>query len=81
LFLVCEYRGLGIRVSFFTPDLRTAYSYIDLPGDWHDGPGIVSRPNRHAVAREQCGVIPIEIFRAVGGEDPSTSTRRSSVSD
>jgi hypothetical protein len=40
---------------------------------WTEGPGIVCRPDRHAVpSRTHPANVPIDVFRSVGAKDPNT---------
>ncbi|BCS31506.2 beta-xylosidase [Luteitalea sp. TBR-22] len=61
-----------MRVSFFnramTSHLVTSpLSEIYIAGDWSEGPGIVSRPDKHSVpSATNCDRIPIDIIRSVG---------------
>ena len=40
-------------------------SPIRVPGVWAEGPGIVSRADKHALPGATCGTIPIDLMRAV----------------
>jgi hypothetical protein len=75
-FAVAVSRGDGatsaIEVAFYDRGLTTYLGSVSLPGSWHDGPGIVSRPDRHAVPSSACGVVPLDVVRAVGPGGPST---------
>jgi hypothetical protein len=60
-----------IRVHLFTQTLSGKTGEVDIPGGWQDGPGIVSRPDKHAVPSTQCGVVPFDVFKATGpANDP-----------
>ena len=37
---------------------------FSVAGDWHDGPGIVSRPDRHALPNGTCTDVALDILRA-----------------
>jgi hypothetical protein len=45
---------------------------VAIPGPWHEGPGIASRPDKHAIPGSSCDVIPFDVMRAVGGSDVSS---------
>src|SRR5262249_36541123 len=36
---------------------------------WREGPGIVSRPDKHAVPSGSCGVVPVDVMHATGDLD------------
>ncbi|MEU9115855.1 hypothetical protein AB0D04_29765 [Streptomyces sp. NPDC048483] len=48
------------------------YSEAAIPGQWSEGPGIVSRPDKHSVVSEtgDCGRLPIDVIRATTGSPP-----------
>ncbi|MGW2631542.1 beta-xylosidase [Streptomyces chattanoogensis] len=45
---------------------RHRYPEVAIPGQWTEGPGIVSRPDKHSVvsANNDCGRIPIDVIRS-----------------
>ncbi len=59
------------EVVFYTRDLSRGLAGPRLPGSWADGPGIVSRPDKHAVPSASCGVVPLDVMRAVGSSIPT----------
>lgn len=42
---------------------------IRMTGDWREGPGLVTRPDKHANPGSDCGSIPIDVMRALGPGD------------
>jgi hypothetical protein len=44
-----------------------------VPGQSADGPGIVRRPDGHAMASTVCGETPVDLIRPAGGVDVFTS--------
>lgn len=59
--------GSASKLSFFAPDFsRRTFSDVDMPLPVVEGPGLVSRPDRHSVAPSggQCGTVPIDIVDA-----------------
>ena len=36
-------------------------------GNWAEGPGIVGRPDRHAIPSPDCGRLPVDVMHAIGG--------------
>ena len=53
-------------VSFYDSTLATTSGSVSLPVNWTEGAGIVSRPDKHAVAAPTCGTIPIDIMVSTG---------------
>lgn len=64
------------KVRLFDQDLHAiAGKDILLKGVWADGPGIVSRPDKHAIPGDSCDVIPFDTFHGaspIPGGGPST---------
>jgi len=55
------------KLSFFTPDFSArSFADVALPLSVVEGPGIVSRPDRHSIppAGGQCGTVPVDILNA-----------------
>ncbi|MPZ20409.1 MAG: hypothetical protein GEV06_21210 [Luteitalea sp.] len=80
-FAIVQYINTSVhRVRFFNEALSAEQSAgltlnITNPnGNYREGAGIVSRPDKHAIPSTQCGVVPIDIVTAVGpnGSDPFT---------
>lgn len=48
------------------------YDSVNFAGAWVEGPGIVSRPDKHAVddAKAECGRVPIDVIHASKGSPP-----------
>ncbi|NUU26367.1 MAG: family 43 glycosylhydrolase [Streptomycetaceae bacterium] len=48
------------------------YAPANFAGAWVEGPGIVSRPDKHAVddAKSECGRVPIDVVHASKGSPP-----------
>jgi hypothetical protein len=74
-FAVAESRGNSVgtnitRIYLYDQNLTAVQSQLDVPGDWHSGPGLVSRPDKHAVPSTQCGIVPFDVFKATGPADP-----------
>ncbi|ARF58357.1 hypothetical protein B1H19_32965 [Streptomyces gilvosporeus] len=58
-------------------DLTThPYAEVAIPGQWSEGPGIVSRPDKHSVApgNNDCGRIPVDVFHSSTGSPPQQLT-------
>lgn len=59
--------GKRLRVTLWNRTLATTLASHAQPADWNEGPGLVSRPDKHAVASTNaCGVVPIDLLRSVG---------------
>jgi hypothetical protein len=54
-----------INVNIFDESLSHQLGDVTIPAKWNDGPGIVSRPDKHALASSTRGRIPFDIIRAV----------------
>ena len=66
----------GTTITFWDIDFRTnPYEPVLLPGAWREGPGLVRRPDGHAVvsAADPCGTVAIDLVRATreGRHGPS----------
>jgi hypothetical protein len=55
-----------LRVTFFDATLATTYGQVTMPINWVGTGGLVSRPDKHAVASATCGTIPIDVMTEVG---------------
>ncbi|MYT28291.1 MULTISPECIES: beta-xylosidase [unclassified Streptomyces] len=55
-------------LSFLDPDnlARHPHPDVTVPGQWTEGPGIISRPDKHSVVPpdNDCGRIPIDLIRS-----------------
>ncbi|RKG82521.1 beta-xylosidase [Corallococcus exercitus] len=60
------------RVFLFNSALNQQVDQFDVAGTWTEGPAIVSRPDKHAVASSTCGTVPVDILRSVGTGDVNT---------
>jgi hypothetical protein len=54
------------RVFLFNSGLNQLVDQFDISGSWTEGPALVSRPDKHAIASSTCGVVPIDVLRSVG---------------
>lgn len=61
-----------IRISLFNAALSQKVYDATFAGNWSEGPGIVSRPDRHAIPSPNCGTVPIDVVRSVGTADTAT---------
>ncbi|MFI1156967.1 hypothetical protein [Streptomyces sioyaensis] len=60
--------GSQTKLSFFAPDFsRKTFSDVPMSRKGFGGPGLVSRPDRHAVAPTagRCGVVPVDFITPV----------------
>lgn len=72
-FVVASHTAGGeTRLHLFDRELSTALDEVSISGAWTEGPGIVSRPDKHAVAAASCGTVPVDIMRSVGPGGPDT---------
>jgi hypothetical protein len=62
-------------LSFFDPtDFSTLkYEDVAIPGVWTEGPGIISRSDKHSVvtATTDCGRVPMDVVRSTEGAPPT----------
>ncbi|MDX3763771.1 hypothetical protein [Streptomyces sp. AK02-04a] len=66
--IVAHSDGPNSRLSFFAPDFSSrTFRDVKMPRNVVEGPGLVSRPDRHSVAPTagRCGVVPVDIINAV----------------
>lgn len=57
----------GTTITFWDQDFRyNPYRPVLVPGTWREGPGLVRRPDGHAVvsAADPCGTVSIDLVRA-----------------
>ena len=63
-------------LTFLDPDNLSVQKYaeVQIPGPNAEGPGIVSRPDKHSVAStsSDCGTIPVDVVHATGGSPPQS---------
>ncbi|WP_236791261.1 beta-xylosidase [Amycolatopsis sp. GM8] len=70
----------GTTITFWNRDF-TAHPYraVVIPGPWQEGPGLVRRPDGHALAApgDPCGRIPFDVLRAtrIGEANAPTDLR------
>lgn len=65
-------------LSFLDPkDFSVKYADVNVAGSWTEGPGIVSRPDKHSVASpiNDCGRVPVDIIRSTTGQPPNSLAR------
>ncbi|MDX3764050.1 hypothetical protein [Streptomyces sp. AK02-04a] len=77
--IVAHSDGNDAKLSFFAPDLsERTFSDVNMPRHVVEGPGLVSRPDRHSVAPTagHCGVVPVDIINATARPGAPTSLRR-----
>jgi hypothetical protein len=60
------------RIHFFDKPLTASLGTVEIPGAWTEGPGLVSRPDKHAVPSSDCGTVPFDVMRSVGPGGPDT---------
>jgi hypothetical protein len=70
-FAVAESRGDALgnpitRVYIYSGSLSGVQGTLDIPGAWQSGPGLVSRPDKHAVPSTTCGIVPLDVFKGTG---------------
>ncbi len=59
--------GQQVRLTLWDRALRAQLGSVSRVADWSEGPGLVSRPDKHAVpSTTTCGTVPIDIVRSVG---------------
>jgi hypothetical protein len=66
-FAIAHETGNGTTITFWDIDFRTnPYEPVLVPGIWREGPGLVRRPDGHAVVStaDPCGTTTIDLVRA-----------------
>jgi hypothetical protein len=59
--------GKQIRVTLWDRSLATMTGAVARTAEWSEGPGLISRPDGHAVpAPTSCGRVPVDVLRSVG---------------
>ena len=61
-------------LTFLDPeDFSIKYAAVNMAGAWTEGPGIVSRPDKHSVisTTNDCGRIPLDVVRSSAGSPPN----------
>jgi len=72
-FVIASHTSGGkTRLHLFDRALAKDLGEVEVSGSWTEGPGIVSRPDKHAIASSSCGRVPIDIMRSVGPGGPET---------
>lgn len=74
-FIIAHDNGAGETTLTFLDAENLAvhkYSQVDIPGPWSEGPGVVSRPDKHSVvsATNECGRVPVDVIRSTTGPPP-----------
>lgn len=73
-FILAQYTTAGeTTLSFLDPQNLSSKKYADvnIPGNFTEGPGIVSRTDKHSVAGTECGRVPVDIIRSTTGKPPT----------
>jgi hypothetical protein len=63
--IAVSYGGDQTAVFFFDRTLtRQTFEPVFMAGHWGDGPGIISRPDKHGLPSTEVGKVPLRIIRA-----------------
>ncbi|MDX3763531.1 beta-xylosidase [Streptomyces sp. AK02-04a] len=61
-------------LTFLDPNnlAKQAYADVTIPGQWTEGPGVVSRPDKHSPVSgtNDCGRIPVDVIRSTTSYPP-----------
>ncbi|MBK7861565.1 MAG: beta-xylosidase [Archangiaceae bacterium] len=60
------------ELRFFDRDFNRLPGAPLIRGDWDEGPGLVGRPDRHAIPSSDCGRLPVDVMHALGPGGPAT---------
>ncbi|MBS9422444.1 family 43 glycosylhydrolase [Photorhabdus caribbeanensis] len=74
--IVAHNNGPRLSLSFYPPDFSTKiYNDVQLSTSTVEGPGIVSRPDKHSVVSStgQCSTLPIDVINATARNFPRRS--------
>ncbi|WP_414638521.1 beta-xylosidase [Actinophytocola sp.] len=66
-FAVAHETSNGTLLTFWDIDFHTnPYDPVLVPGIWREGPGLVRRPDGHAIVstEDPCGTLPLDLVRA-----------------
>lgn len=66
-FAIAHETGGGTTITFWDLEFRASpYQPVLVPGSWREGPGLVRRPDGHAVVStaDPCGTVSIDLVRA-----------------
>jgi hypothetical protein len=67
------YTAEATRLMLFAKNLTTDLGYVDIPGHWTEGPGLLTRPDGHAVFLSTIPTsVPVDVMRSVGPGGPNT---------
>jgi hypothetical protein len=74
-FIVAHDSAAGeTTLTFLDPeDFSVKYADVNMAGTWTEGPGIISRPDKHSVVSttNDCGRIPVDVIRSSTGSPPN----------
>ena len=72
-FAVASHTSGGVsRLFLYDRTLGAQLAMLEVAAAWTEGPGLVSRPDKHGIPGTRCGDVPIDVMRSVGPEGPST---------
>lgn len=71
-YLMVVHGGQGTEEARFFDAAFQATESVPFSFDWHEGPGIVKRPDGQLDPTSACDRISIDVMRAVGGDDVSS---------
>ncbi|MFJ2776570.1 hypothetical protein [Kitasatospora sp. NPDC087315] len=80
--IVAHSDGPDSRLTFLSPDFSSrTFADVAMPRSVVEGPGLVSRPDRHAVAPVggRCGVVPVDIVNAAASPVAPTGLAHAGV--
>lgn len=60
------------KIRFFDKNFSKTRPEMTVVGTWRDGPGLMKKPNGHALPSVSCNILPVPMVRARGEPSPST---------
>ncbi len=57
--------GVTVLRLFDRSLVPLAGAAIEIPGNWSEGPGLVSRPDKHAIPGVSCDTLPFDVMTAI----------------
>jgi hypothetical protein len=71
------YNGSATRLLMYDRNLSALVQYVDAPGDWTEGPGLLKRADQHSPFNPNSAQpthVPVDILRSWGPGGPFTWT-------
>lgn len=70
--LALHYNSRFTTIRSYDDNFKPSKIERRVDGQWRDGPGLVRKPNGHAIPSSSCDVLPLSMVRSKGGKSPAT---------